>query len=448
MGKGKRYLIVALAVLVSLLAYSFLILYVERHDNLELLGVYTVLFLSYVVLIAFRETSKIGWLVAFAIVCRLLFMIDLPALSDDIYRFVWDGRLLIQGIEPFAQLPSYYMQPGSEDVPGITSQLFALLNSPDYYTVYPPLAQDIFWIAVKLFPNSVMGSAVVMRLFIISAECGSIFLLIALLRNYGLDKRNALLYALNPLVIIELTGNLHFEAIMIFFLLLSVYSFSKNQLWPSALCMALAIATKLIPLIFLPIFLRYLPFKRCLSYYGMIFLFTVLLFLPMARPDLIHGMTTSLALYFQKFEFNASIYYLVRYFGFRAVGYNIIGMAGKILPLLTLVSILFYTYKHKYNSATPGVMLWCLFIYLLFSTTIHPWYITPLLVLSVFTQYRFVVIWSFLIFLSYLGYSQVSFNENLWLTGFEYGVVIFYLFYEIYLKKRVQFSFHILPKHE
>ena len=446
MSRGKRYFVIVVAVLISFLAYGFLIRYVERHETLQLIFTYIILFGSYAALLFFGKDLKVGWLLAAGVLFRLLFLMDMPALSDDIFRFVWDGRLLLNGIEPFAQLPSYYMQAGSPDVPGITTSLFAQLNSPDYYTVYPPIAQDIFWIAVSIFPNSILGSAMVMRIFIIMAECGSMWLLLALLKGHKMDLNKSLIYILNPLVIIELTGNLHFEGIMIFFLLLSIYFFDLGKLWPSALFMALAISTKLIPLIFLPIFFRYLPWKKCMSYYGMILLFTVLIFMPMARPDLITGMSNSLSLYFEKFEFNASIYYLIRYVGFKVVGYNIIGMTAKVLPLVTLLAVLTYTFVHKYNQITPAVLMWCLVIYLLLSTTIHPWYITPLLALSVFSNYRFVLVWSFFIFLSYVGYTKAGFQENLWFTGLEYVMVALYLIYESYFKDRIQFSFRFSPK--
>ena len=100
-----------------------------------------------------------------AVVARLLLIGAFPQLSDDIYRFIWDGRLINQGVNPFAQLPAYYMQEGTQ-LPGLSPELFAQLNSPEYFTIYPPVAQAIFALACWLFPHSIFGSAVVMKVFL------------------------------------------------------------------------------------------------------------------------------------------------------------------------------------------------------------------------------------------------------------------------------------------
>ncbi len=106
----------------------------------------------------------------------------MPNLSDDIYRFVWDGRLLYQGYDPFAYLPSEIIR-GEGDVAakGIDQALFEQLNSPDYYTIYPPVNQAVFALAAWVSPTSVRGSAIVIRLVIFAAELLTLWLLMRLL---------------------------------------------------------------------------------------------------------------------------------------------------------------------------------------------------------------------------------------------------------------------------
>jgi hypothetical protein len=79
--------------------------------------------------------------------------------------------------------------------------------------------------------------------------------------------------------------------------------------------------------------------------------------------------------------------------------------------------------------------MWMLFIYLLFTTTLHPWYISTLFMFSVFTSYRFVAVWTGMIFLTYAGYSQDAFHEVLWLTSLEYVTVLGYLGYELWMQR-------------
>ncbi len=161
--------------------------------------------------------------------------------------------------------------------------------------------------------------------------------------RYHPPARNILLYALNPLVIVELTGNLHFEALMITFVLASVYLLRRQKLVLSGVAMALAVCTKLLPLIFLPLYLRRLGWKTALLFYAAVGAASAALFLPLITPELVTGMRDSVELYFQKFEFNASIYYLIREVGYYQKGYNIIQQAGRWLAISTFLGIMLYS---------------------------------------------------------------------------------------------------------
>ena len=80
-------------------------------------------------------------------------------------------------------------------------------------------------------------------------------------------------------------------------------------------------------------------------------------------------------------------------------------------------------------------MLFGIVVYLLLSTTVHPWYLAIPLFLSVFTRFRFMLIWSLLVILSYSAYSNAQYDENLWLVALEYISVIGYFLYELFLQK-------------
>jgi alpha-1,6-mannosyltransferase len=91
------------------------------------------------------------------------------------------------------------------------------------------------------------------------------------------------------------------------------------------------------------------------------------------------------------------------------------------------------------NAITTQLFETAMFIllsYLLLTTTLHPWYITPLLAISIFTHFRFAIVWSAMIFLTYAGYTNNGFEENLWLTTLEYISVMGYLAYELVWKRK------------
>lgn len=445
-----------LFLVVSLFTYIILGYFVERHETTFLFVGYFLLFATYVWIVKNSSLDEIKFWVYSSILFRLSLLFALPTLSDDFYRFIWDGRLLVNGIHPFVELPGFYLE---RQIPGLDLWLYDHLNSKEYFTVYPPLAQIIFWVSAVISPNSILGSVVVMRLFILIAEIGSLVLIRKLLIAFGENEKNILMYALNPLVILELTGNLHFEAFVIFFMLLAFYLLYQSKIWKAGISIGLSIATKLLPVIFLPLFVLRIGLKKSFWLYVVVFITVVLLFLPLFNEQVVAGFSESLGLYFKRFEFNGSIYYLVREYGFYTKGYNTIQTVGWKLGVISMLGILlisFWPFRimrsqtglrfeikkfefPKVISGIPIVMLWVMLFYLLMTTTLHPWYITTLLMLSVFSKYRFAMVWSAMVFLTYAGYTTTGFQENLPLVAFEYIVVIIFLLYELIWKEKYSY---------
>ena len=452
-----------------------------RSDFPQLITLYGAFFLLYLGVFHFSETQKtITFFVGVGILSRFLLLFTIPNFSDDLYRFIWDGRLLTQGINPFDHLPSYYIE-HHRAIPGLTNELYQQLNSPNYFTIYPPLNQVIFALATWLFPNSIWGSSLVMKSCLFIFEVGSLFLIVQLLRHFKLPAKNVLLYALNPLIIIEITGNIHFEGAMIFFLLLAIWLFAIKKRWVlSAIAFALSVASKLLPLMFLPLMVRrigkpvslttpakvealgntksltplkqLLPFfknrivlkewfaldwKRIIAYFSIISFTLIGLFTPLINGVFLTNFGDSLNLYFQKFEFNGSLYYFFRWVGFQVKGYNIIGTLGPVLALSALTGILLMTLLEEKTdwSKLFERMLFAVCCYLFCSATVHPWYVAMPIVFCVFTRFRFPILWSGLIFLTYINYSYEDYFENLWVVGMEYVLVFGYLIYELSSKK-------------
>ena len=422
-----------LLLIVSLAGYIYIAYFLQRSSALPLITTYVVLFVFYLILLfKLKQKDLIHFSSYFSLFIRFSLLFSLPNLSDDFYRFIWDGRLLNHGINPFIHLPSYYIDNPSIALDGINRDLYSKLNSPDYFTIYPPVNQFLFWLSAFFSPKSILGSVVIIRIFILAAEVGNFFIIKKLLDIYKMPQRNLLLYALNPLVILELSGNLHFEGVVIFFILTSIYLLHKRRLFYAAASFAFAISSKLIPVIFLPLILSKLSFRKTMYFYLICGLVTLLTFLPLLNAEFVQGVSSSFSLYFQKFEFNASIYYLLRAYGYYLEGYNIIGAAGSFLAFITFMVIMHYAF---YESCTrqnilPFTFLWTLLIYLSLTTTLHPWYIIPLIAYCLFTNYRFPLLWAFLIFFTYLNYRAEGFYENLDLVLIEYVILTAFLFWE------------------
>ena len=414
----------------SILGYYWLGYQTLRSNFGQLITLFCGLFLCYGLAIAFRWSRPyvVAW-IGTAVIFRLLLLFTIPSLSDDYARFVWDGRLLANGYNPFLYLPIDVLNTPIAQQAGLSPSLFSLLNSPHYFTVYPPLNQAFFGLAAWLSGSDLWLNVVWLRVFIVLSEMGTFWLLYS-----PKNPRRLLIYALNPLIIIELTGNLHFEAVLIFFLLLAFRWLKTRWFW-SAMALVLAITTKLLPLLFLPLLVFRLGWRKGFQYAVVVGLGVLALFSPFLSLELLQNIAKSLDLYFQKFEFNASLYYLLRTVGFWVKGYNIIQILGPTLSFLSASGIVALAWL-KRNEQLETMALWSLLLYFLCATTIHPWYITTLVALCSFTSFRFPLVWSALLPLTYAAYSTTIVQENNWLLGLEYSLVLGWFLWELGIFKK------------
>lgn len=421
--------------------YTFLVVYIlavfsisswiERHQTVPLMLAYCSAFLGYIFISIGANNAKI--LLSAGIILRILLFISLPTLSDDLYRFIWDGTLLKNGIHPFEALPGTYLNLGIE---GINQELYDRLNSPNYFTIYPPLNQLIFWLSVTIGDANWLVSANTIRLILFGADIGSFFLLRRLMQHYGKAQKLAYWYWLNPLVILEFTGNLHFEGLVIFFVLLGIYFWESNKKWGSAMGLGLAIGTKLLPLIYLPfLFFKGLKVQKWLIPIGAGFVGVATL-LPLYNNTFIAAMSESLDLYFRSFEFNASLYFIARQIGFWIYGYNNIALLGPLLSIFSVVSILSTSIVGTWKKwPVPKTLLFILTIYFLFATTVHPWYVVPLIAFGILSGYWYPIVWSFFIFLTYVGYTKDGFELPMYIIVIEYLITGLVLLFELKMKK-------------
>ena len=445
----KLYKLPIFLSVLSFILYAYFAYDLLRTDSVKLLGLYIGLFILFVALIKFNG-DRIKFFTLISFLFRAVFLLSIPNLSQDFYRFIWDGRMILEGWNPYLATPEFFISK-SEFPISQSQELYDGMGklSAGHYTNYPPLNQICFLIAGLFAGKSILGSVVVMRLLIIAADFGTLFYGKKLLNNLNISNYHIFWYLLNPFIIIELTGNLHFEGVMIFFLVWSLYLLQKGKWRQAAIVLACSISVKLIPLIFLPLFYHWFTNKefssefgisRLLSFYAIIAVITLLLFLPFYSSEFISNYAETVGLWFQKFEFNASIYYIAREIGYTFSGYNEIAIIGKIIPIVVILYVLIISFFRKNKSTTQLItaMLMVLSFYYFTSTTVHPWYIATLLVLSLFTRYRFPLVWSLVIMLSYLSYGNSETKENLWIIGLEYTIVYGVFLWEIIRFKRVK----------
>ncbi|WP_162141572.1 glycosyltransferase 87 family protein [Lunatimonas lonarensis] len=304
--------------------------------------------------------------------------------------------------------------------------LFPRLNSPDYFSVYPPLNQVVFSLAVFTGTYDLFYSLVSLRILLLVAEIATLLLIWKLLLVNGLPPVNSLLYALNPLVIIEVSGNLHFEGMMLLCILGVLACVNKNAFLGGA-WFAAAVSVKLTPLILLPNFLIR-NYYRHEQVFAFTVAFVVILFVcNLAVFPYLENFLASVHLYYGKFEFNASLYYIVRNVSMIWMDYNPIQYIAPFLSMIAAAVILFFSFRFHNRLDIFYLSVFIYIVYLTFQAVVHPWYILVPLGLSVFTKIRAMQVWSFMISLSYLNYRSTPVSESSWILILQYLIVFTFL---------------------
>ncbi|WP_339635132.1 mannosyltransferase, partial [Bizionia echini] len=423
----KLYKFQLLLTLSSLLFYWTFAYNLSRTDSTKLLTLYIALFVvSYKLLQLTKHNIQFLTWIAFGF--RAVFILAIPNLSQDFYRFIWDGRMILEGFNPYLYTPESFISASNFPI-NQAQQLcngMGLLNA-SHFTNYPPINQLCFVLAGIFSSKSILGSVITLRLIIIAADLGILYFGKRLLRQFKLPEHLIFWYILNPFIIIELTGNLHFEGVMLFFLIWSLYLLEKNKWLLAAIVFACSVSVKLIPLLFLPLFFKWfkkeetinsktkrpkrpkrtkkINLLKLLSFYSIVGITTTGFFLPFYSSEFLTNYTNTVALWFQNFEFNASIYYLLRTIGYWISGYNQIAIIGKLTAIFIFIFVVSLAILKKVNNTKQliATMLIALSVYYFTSTTVHPWYVATLVLLSVFTDYKFPLVWSFMIIFSYLA---------------------------------------------
>lgn len=211
---------------------------------------FSVAFLCYVVsLVVWVRQHGRGTVVAIltvAAACRLVLLPAAPSLSTDAYRYVWDARVGRAGIDPYAYAPV-----ARELEPLRDTTVFPRLNHPTWRTIYPPGAQVFF----RLVDAVVPGSIVAMKAALALAEAITLGLVLVLLVTAGLPPARVVIYAWNPLVVVELWGSAHLDSLVLLAVVAAALALVRGAREVAAVLLGFATLVKIYPVVFLPLLL-------------------------------------------------------------------------------------------------------------------------------------------------------------------------------------------------
>lgn len=332
-----------------------------------------------------RRGSYLASILGCALCFRLILWPAAPSLSDDIYRYVWEGRVVASGHNPFALAPD---APELEHLRDGT--IHPLVSRPRLTAIYPPLAQLMFAAAV-----AVDDSVAAMKGAFLLFDCATVGLLLLTLRSLGKSPLQAAVYALNPLVIVEFSGSGHLDSAGIFFMVLALYCFTqRRRLWAAG-ALALAFLVKLLPALLLPVVGRSRKLSSA-AVFAAVAAAGALPFLDAGR-----GLYATLTVYADNWLFNGSLYNLI----FLLIPDN--QDARRVAAVLFCLCAAAWWYRLRdanERSGPDAVFRQCQFLLglaLAFTPVLHPWYMCWMVPILAIAPCRAWLLFSGLVFSAY-----------------------------------------------
>jgi hypothetical protein len=300
-----------------------------------------------------RLQSNRRWLtfiIVIAVFGRAAMLAAPPSLSDDIYRYLWEGRIMTEGYNPFE------FAPDAAELQALRDANYGHINHPHLATIYPPVAQAVFVAAAAIAPNVTMQ-----KVLFVLFDLATLALLVLLLRTRKMSTNLVVVYAWSPLVMLEVAHSGHMDSIGIFFLMLALYAFEKGRTAGGMAAIGTAFLAKLLPVMLAPYFLFR---RRYVVWLPVAAVVVIVGYLPFARAG--EKLWSSLLVYGQHWNFNSLLYRLAQ---------RVIDDPNHIRLGLIAIVAAFSLYQGLKNQDLLRYVFRVVACALLLSPTVYPWYL-------------------------------------------------------------------------
>ncbi len=345
------------------------------------------LFLLYFLIkLSLHSNTHVRAVLLLIILCGCLFRLILfasePMLEDDYQRYFWDGALTAQGINPYKYSPGD-IKADKIILPEITrikeqaGLVLDRINHPQLRTIYPAVSQIMFSVAYFIEPFSITS----WRFLLLCFDGISLFLLIKLLLFFQKSPLWAALYWWNPVVLKELFNSAHMEAILIPFILGTLWLALHKRYLLSSVSLAFAVGIKVWPILLFPLVLRPILHQPLKLLFCSVLAFGLigLWFLPVILTTL--DQNSGFVAYASQWKTNSalmkflSIFYqnLFEYFYIRNLQPNLVIRFTIIFITLIILCFLFFKNSKTQKEWLSKIFIMCLVIFLC-SPAQFPWY--------------------------------------------------------------------------
>ncbi len=293
--------------------------------------------------------------VLFAIAFRVPLVVPPVRADNDLIRYLWDGRVQTLGINPYA------VRPADEALAFTHTDETRAMPSARARTPYPPAAQLFFRFVV-----SIHDSSRAMKLALVACDLLTMLVLWRWLGLTGRDKWLTLAYAWNPLVVLEIAHSGHIDALGALWITAAAFWLARRRTALATVAFVLAVATKLLPIVLVPLLWRRITLRDGLLGAGLF----LLLYLPFASgTDVLFGVQNVV----QHVRFNGPV--------FRSLA----GLASPDVAARVAVSVGLLTAawcRWKLAIDDPAAWAWPMAVAIACAPVVYPWYLlylTPFL---------------------------------------------------------------------
>jgi hypothetical protein len=397
MSAVDRWGITAAGLLITALLFSISLLDDPRENLSLFLILFAAAFAAYLIGLFFimrlRTSSRrfLGFIIVIAILTRGVFLFDTPLLSNDAYRYLWEGRIILSGYNPFAYAPA------SPELVQLRNDDYANINHKELATIYPPFAQAVFTLGAAVHADVRMQKA----LFFLF-DMGTLLVLIGFLRMRGGNGALGAVYGWSPLAAVEFAHSGHLDPIAIFFMMLGILLIARARRVGGFIALGLSFLSKFASVLFLPYFLSR---KRYAAYVCIFIIVVVLGYVPFAGAS--SGLFSSLKIYAGQWEFNSASFGVIKALGAGPL------WTRRVLFVLMLAFVLWRSARRTELLRYAYLVISCS---LLLSPTVYPWYVTWILPFLCFYPNKAWLLFSGLVVASYWAWARLPASQE-WSPG-------------------------------
>lgn len=340
-----------------------------------------------------------------------LWLLAPPVLSDDLYRYIWEGRLWLEGFNPYA------IAPNDPSLAFLRDEGWVSINNKALVSIYPPLSQVLFAIAAWLG-----GGVTTVKLL---ALAGLTWTSGWVARTTG-DPRVALAVGLNPLLSAESALNGHFDVLVGAAFMTVAWALYRRHFTTAGIAVCVAVGLKVVGLVALPLLWRR---PKALVAAASV---SVLLLAPLVVSRTLDDSASGPGQFATRWQGNESVFAFFDWISRQLLADSSAGLVARMAAAMALLAVVAVLMKRRVPATmATRALVWTV---LLLSPQVHPWYLGWLLPLDLAARGRAALVWSAAVLCAYApldGWAERGvWDMPSWLHILEYSVVAIALFFD------------------